>query len=88
MSLVNCPVCGTKCRIAASEALTNETRRQYCQCQNLNCGVTFTTFTTLEKVIRSPAQGSLPPDKTIQSDLTKDHMQMDLIPHEPMHIGA
>jgi hypothetical protein len=88
MSLVNCPVCLAKCRIAASEALTNETRRQYCQCQNLNCGVTFTTFTTLEKVIRSPKEGSLPPDKAIQSDLVKDPLQMDLIVHEPMHIGA
>jgi len=88
MSLVNCPVCLAKCRIAASEALTNETRRQYCQCQNLNCGVTFTTFTTLEKVIRSPKEGSLPPDATIQNDLVKDPLQMDLIAHEPMHIGA
>jgi len=88
MSLVNCPVCFVKCRIAASESMTIETRRQYCQCLNLNCGVTFTTLTTLENVIRSPKEGSLPPNSAIQCDLVKDHLQMDLLPQEPMHIAG
>jgi len=79
MSLVNCPECSVKCRIAASELITNETRRQYCQCSNVFCGITFTTLTSLEKIIRSPKQGSLPPDGSIQPDLIKNANQMDLL---------
>lgn len=84
MSLTNCPVCLCKSRIAASEQITNETRRQYNQCQNLNCGVIFNTLTTLEKIIKSPQQGSSKPDPTKQPDLMKDPNQMDLLASEPL----
>lgn len=84
MSLVNCPTCHVKCRIAASELITNETRRQYCQCTNILCAITFTTLTSLEKIIRSPTQGSLPPDGAIQPDLVKNADQMDLLSQSPI----
>ncbi|WP_022940101.1 ogr/Delta-like zinc finger family protein [Psychromonas hadalis] len=82
--LIRCPSCLCKSRIAASEQLSNETRRTYNQCLNFNCGVTFTQLTSLEKIIRSPSQGSHPPDSTKQPELCLNPNQMDLLVGEPM----
>ncbi len=82
--LINCPTCRCKTRIAASEQISNETRRTYNQCLNINCGTTFTQLITLDKIIRSPKQGSSDPDPTKQPELCANPNQMDIFNEEPL----
>lgn len=53
-----CPRCGAIAKTRTSEEMSKETRRSYHQCNNLLCGCTFTTITTVERYICTPN----PPD--------------------------
>jgi len=53
-----CPRCGAVAKTRTSEEMSNITRRSYHQCNNMLCGCTFTTTTTLERYICTPN----PPD--------------------------
>jgi len=75
---VNCPTCGCKSVIRASEQLSDEVRHIYCQCTNLNCSASFRCSITFDHVIRSPEQGSSPPDPEKQPELLKYPRQVDL----------
>lgn len=76
--LITCPKCESKARIATSRAMTKETREAYCQCLNLNCGVAFTTLTTVSKIIEQNVGAK--PDPELQPELCKgDLNQMDLL---------
>ncbi|MEL7290438.1 MAG: ogr/Delta-like zinc finger family protein [Pseudomonadota bacterium] len=76
--LITCPKCESKARIATSRAMTKETREAYCQCLNLNCGVAFTTLTTVNKIIEQNV--GTKPDPELQPELCKgDLNQMDLL---------
>ncbi|MBD3611123.1 MAG: ogr/Delta-like zinc finger family protein [Hydrogenovibrio crunogenus] len=77
--LVRCPVCTSKSRISASEQMGEETRYLYCQCLNLNCSSTFRASISIDHVIKTPEQGSEPPDPEKQPELLKDPRQMDLL---------
>lgn len=77
--LVRCPTCQSKSRIAASEQWTENTRKLYCQCLNINCSVTFAATICVDHVIKSPKEGSEPPNPETQPDLLKDPRQMDLL---------
>lgn len=77
--LVRCPSCQSKARIAASDQWTNNTRKLYCQCLNINCSVTFAASISLDYVIRSPEQGSEPPCPAKQPELLKDPRQSALL---------
>lgn len=84
MSLVNCPVCGSKSRVAASGQITNETREQYNQCLNIHCSVTFVTLTSLVRIIKSPKEGSEIPNAAIQPELARNANQMDFLQHNTL----
>ncbi|WED23495.1 ogr/Delta-like zinc finger family protein [Vibrio sp. JC009] len=74
--LITCPKCESKARIATSRAMSKETREAYCQCLNLNCGLVFTTLTTVNKIIEPTG---LKPDPKLQPELCKgDLNQMDI----------
>ncbi|WP_411063263.1 Ogr/Delta-like zinc finger protein [Vibrio rotiferianus] len=74
--LITCPKCESKARIATSRAITKETREAYCQCLNLNCGVAFTTLTSVHKIIE---QTGKKPDPELQPELCKgDLNQIDI----------
>lgn len=77
--LVRCPSCGSKSVIVASEQMGEETRYAYCQCKNINCSTTFRASITVDHIIKSPAQGSEPPDPEKQPELLKDPRQRDLL---------
>lgn len=77
--LVRCPKCLSAARIVASDQWTENTRKLYCQCKNINCSVTFAASLSLDHVIRSPEQGSSPPDPSKQPELLKDPRQRDLL---------
>lgn len=76
--LVRCPTCQSKTRIAASEQMGEETRYLYVQCTNLNCSTTMRCSIVVDHIIRTPAEGSTPPDPAIQPELVKDPRQNDL----------
>ncbi|NOH93058.1 ogr/Delta-like zinc finger family protein [Vibrio sp. AIC-3] len=74
--LITCPVCESKARIATSRAMTKETREAYCQCLNLNCGLAFTTLTTVHKIIEPTGAK---PNPELQPELCKgDSSQIDI----------
>jgi len=77
--LVRCPTCQSKSIIVASEQYTENTRVLYCQCKNINCSTTFKGHLTFQEIIKSPSQGSEPPDPVKQPELCKDPNQMDLL---------
>lgn len=49
--MFRCPFCGASARIRTSLALTKENtvRRKYYQCNNLECGLCFSTLEAFEK---------------------------------------
>ncbi|OCA54195.1 ogr/Delta-like zinc finger family protein [Photorhabdus namnaonensis] len=57
-----CPRCNAVAKTRTSEMMSEETRRSYHQCQNLLCGCTFTTITTVERYLCTPNQQELPPN--------------------------
>lgn len=74
--LITCPVCESKARIATSRPMSKETREAYCQCLNLNCGLVFTTLTTVNKIIEPTGQK---PNPKLQPELCKGNLnQMDI----------
>ncbi|EKT66022.1 phage late control protein [Providencia alcalifaciens Dmel2] len=44
----NCPLCGAVTYTKTSKSMSSETRRSYHQCQNMLCGCSFTTITSVE----------------------------------------
>ncbi|MEZ9414068.1 ogr/Delta-like zinc finger family protein [Vibrio sp. 10N.261.46.E11] len=66
--LMPCPSCECKTRIVTSQEITNKTRKAYWQCLNFNCGVRFSTLTTVEAIIDT---SGLPPDPRLQPELCK-----------------
>ena len=81
--LVRCPECQSKARIAASDQWTQNTRRLYCQCLNINCSATFSATLEVDHIIKTPSQGSEPPDPEKQPELLKDPRQRDLMLEVP-----
>ncbi|RUM91057.1 MAG: hypothetical protein DSZ27_07300 [Thiomicrospira sp.] len=77
--LVRCPSCHSKAIIRASDQWTENTRIIYCQCKNINCSTTFKGQITVEEIIRSPSEGSTPPDAAKQPDLVDNPNQIDLL---------
>ncbi|WP_299142428.1 ogr/Delta-like zinc finger family protein [uncultured Vibrio sp.] len=74
--LMPCPTCGCKTRIVTSQEMTNKTRKAYWQCLNFNCGVRFSTLTSVEVIIDTVGQ---PPDPKLQPELCKgDVNQLDI----------
>ncbi|WP_299144516.1 ogr/Delta-like zinc finger family protein [uncultured Vibrio sp.] len=74
--LMPCPTCGCKTRIVTSQEMSNETRKAYWQCLNFNCGVRFSTLTSVEVIIDTVGQ---PPDPKLQPELCKgDVNQLDI----------
>lgn len=57
-----CPICGAMARTRTSRRLSEMTIRQYHQCQNFECSITFTTLNSVEKLVtkRTPRE-KLPP---------------------------
>ncbi|MDD9341739.1 MAG: ogr/Delta-like zinc finger family protein [Providencia heimbachae] len=78
----NCPKCGAVTYTKTSKAMSNETRRSYHQCQNILCGVTFTTITSVEIYLTKLTPLELPPDFEIPLEgLPKTHrgeQQLDM----------
>lgn len=74
--LASCPRCLTKSRVSSSHAISNETRELYCQCLNLNCGLTFVCFLSVARIIE---QTGKKPDPLIQPELIRNHGQLDLM---------
>ena len=66
--LMPCPQCRCKTRIVTSQEMSNETRKAYWQCLNFNCGVRFSTLTSVEAIIDTMGQA---PDPELQPELCK-----------------
>ncbi|AOM39468.1 ogr/Delta-like zinc finger family protein [Xenorhabdus hominickii] len=49
-----CPQCGAVAKTRTSEMMSEETRCNYHQCQNILCGCTFTAITTIERYLTRP----------------------------------
>lgn len=60
-----CPRCGAVAKTRTSEVMSSETRRSYHQCQNLLCGSTFITLTSLERILNTPKPVELPKGLTL-----------------------
>ncbi|WP_272572311.1 ogr/Delta-like zinc finger family protein [Providencia sp. PROV258] len=56
----NCPKCGAVTYTKTSKSMSSETRRSYHQCQNLLCGCSFTTITSVEIFLTIPTPQELP----------------------------
>ncbi|SMP68409.1 MULTISPECIES: ogr/Delta-like zinc finger family protein [Serratia] len=73
-----CPICGTMARTRTSRRLSEMTIRQYHQCQNFECIITFTTLNSVEKLVtkRDPRE-ELPPDFIPQDAFPTSHYGRD-----------
>ncbi|EMH4033152.1 phage late gene regulator [Klebsiella oxytoca] len=73
-----CPICGTMARTRTSRRLSEMTIRQYHQCQNFECSITFTTLNSVEKLVtkRDPRE-ELPPDFIPQDAFPTSHYGRD-----------
>lgn len=61
--MFRCPFCKAMARTRTSRSLSDETIRQYHQCQNLECSRSFTTMNTFEREItKRTAAKPLPAD--------------------------
>jgi len=51
--MFKCPHCGATARTRTSKPLNEEQTiyRQYHQCQNMECGLSFTTLNSVEKIV-------------------------------------
>ena len=51
--MFKCPHCGATARTRTSKPLNEEHTiyRQYHQCQNMECGLSFTTLNSVEKIV-------------------------------------
>ncbi|CAI1755228.1 hypothetical protein DMW62_05530 [Serratia marcescens] len=73
-----CPICGAMARTRTSRRLSEMTIRQYHQCQNFECSITFTTLNSVEKLVtkRGPRE-ELPPDFIPQDAFPTSHYGRD-----------
>lgn len=73
-----CPICGATARTRTSRQLSNMTTRQYHQCQNFECSITFTTLNSVEKLVtkRGPREET-PPDFIPQDAFPRSHYGRD-----------
>lgn len=56
----NCPQYGAVTYTKTSKSMSSETRRSYHQCQNMLCGCSFTTITSVEIYLTKTIQQELP----------------------------
>ncbi|HFS8085249.1 TPA: ogr/Delta-like zinc finger family protein [Proteus mirabilis] len=54
------PKCGSVTYTKTSKSMSSETRRSYYQCQNLLCGCSFTTITSVEIYLTKTIPQELP----------------------------
>ncbi|HAT5004220.1 ogr/Delta-like zinc finger family protein [Serratia marcescens] len=73
-----CPICGAMARTRTIRRLSEMTIRQYHQCQNFECSITFTTLNSVEKLVtkRGPRE-ELPPDFIPQDAFPTSHYGRD-----------
>jgi len=74
-----CPICGAVARTRTSRRLSEMTIRQYHQCQNFECSITFTTLNSVEKLVtkRGPREEDLPPAFIPQDAFPTSHYGRD-----------
>ncbi len=61
--MFTCPHCGATARTRTSRRLSELTIRQYHQCQNLECSLSFTTLNSVERVVTKRIRcDDVPPD--------------------------
>ncbi|QUG76387.1 hypothetical protein GKQ23_15860 [Erwinia sp. E602] len=76
--MFTCPICGAVARTRTSRRLSELTVRQYHQCQNLECSMSFTTLNSVEKLVTKRAQREvLPPDFIPQDAFPASHYGRD-----------
>ena len=76
--MVDCPICGAVARTRTSRRLSEMTIRQYHQCQNFECSITFTTLNSVEKFVTKRSQCEvLPPDFIPQDAFATSHYGRD-----------
>lgn len=52
--MMKCPICNEPTRIRSSRYITNETKENYNQCQNINCSTTFVSHESVARYIIKP----------------------------------
>ncbi|WP_265497586.1 MULTISPECIES: ogr/Delta-like zinc finger family protein [Providencia] len=52
--MMKCPLCGELARIRTSRYITNETKENHNQCQNVNCSATFISHESISRFIVRP----------------------------------
>ncbi|UJD79805.1 MULTISPECIES: ogr/Delta-like zinc finger family protein [Serratia] len=79
-----CPICGATARTRTSRQLSNMTTRQYHQCQNFECSITFTTLNSVEKLVTKRGgreeipPGFIPQDAFPTSHYGRDQLNLSL----------
>ena len=66
--MFTCPICGAIARTRTSRKLSENTVRQYHQCQNLECSETFTTLNSIERLVTKRGRREPLPDDFIPKD--------------------
>lgn len=79
-----CPICGAVARTRTSRRLSEMTIRQYHQCQNFECSITFTTLNSVEKLVTKRGsreklpEGFIPADAFPASHYGRDQLDLYL----------
>lgn len=82
--MFTCPICGAITRTRTSRKLSELTVRQYHQCQNLECSMSFTTLNSVEKLVTKRASrealppGFIPDDAFPASHYGRDQLNLAL----------
>ncbi|PWC09678.1 hypothetical protein B4923_18945 [Brenneria roseae subsp. americana] len=73
-----CPHCGAVARTRTSRQLSEMTVRQYHQCQNLECSITFTTLNSVERLVTARTKcEDVPPDFVPKDAFPSSHYGRD-----------
>lgn len=76
-----CPICGAVARTRTSRRLSEMTIRQYHQCQNFECSITFTTLNSVEKLVTKRSHSEkLPADFIPRDAFPSTHYGKDQLP--------
>lgn len=74
--MFKCPHCGATAR--TSKPLSEVTIRQYYQCQNVECGLSFATLNSVEKIVtKRERRDKLAPDFTPAGVFPDSHYGRD-----------
>ncbi|MEI7219136.1 ogr/Delta-like zinc finger family protein [Pectobacterium carotovorum] len=72
--MMSCPFCGHAAHTRTSKIFSNNVKRRYHQCRNIECSATFRTMESIEEIIQPSNRRDLPvPDIPLSPAMQKKY---------------